>query len=139
MQELLAKGTNEPLTGGASFYSNVFVVPKHLGGLCHILSLEQFNHYMHISILRCLLLNRCGNLFIKVIMLSPLILRMLTYILLLFSIIVFIFGDLFGKISLNSGRFCHLGLLQPLGFSFLLLNPYCSFAKPKVLFHYLFG
>ena len=33
VDELLAKEAVEPLIGGASFYSNVFVVPKHSGGL----------------------------------------------------------------------------------------------------------
>ena len=33
VDELLAKGTIEPSSGGAGFYSSVFVVPKHTGGL----------------------------------------------------------------------------------------------------------
>ena len=33
VDELLAKGAFEPSSGGASFYSSVFVVPKHTGGL----------------------------------------------------------------------------------------------------------
>ena len=33
VDELLAKGETEPSSGGAGFYSNVFVVPKHTGGL----------------------------------------------------------------------------------------------------------
>ena len=32
MEKLLAKGTTAPSTGGAGFYSNVFVVPKCTGG-----------------------------------------------------------------------------------------------------------
>ena len=35
-------------------------------------------------------------------------------------------------INLISGRFCHLGWSQPLGFSLQLLNPFCSFANAKV-------
>ena len=31
LDELLAKGTFEPLTGGAGIYSTLFVVPKHTG------------------------------------------------------------------------------------------------------------
>ena len=31
--ELLAKGAIEPSSSGAGFYSSVFVVPKHTGGL----------------------------------------------------------------------------------------------------------
>ena len=38
----------------------------------------------------------------------------------------------FGRIHLIIGRFFPLGLLKPLGFSFPLLNPYCSFAVSGV-------
>ena len=48
VDELLAKGATEPSSGGASFYSSVFVVPKHTGGLHPILNLKCFNCYMHI-------------------------------------------------------------------------------------------
>ena len=33
VDELLAKGVTEPSTAGAAFYSNVFVVTKHVGSL----------------------------------------------------------------------------------------------------------
>ena len=48
VDELLAKGAIEPSSGGVGFYSSMFVVPKHTGGLCPILSLKHFNCYMHI-------------------------------------------------------------------------------------------
>ena len=48
VDELLAKGVIEPSSGGAGFYSSMFVVPKHTGGLWPILNLKHFNHYMHI-------------------------------------------------------------------------------------------
>ena len=48
VDELLAKGAIEPSSGGARFYSSVFVVPKHTGGLRPILNLKRFNCYMHI-------------------------------------------------------------------------------------------
>ena len=48
VDELLAKGAIEPSSGGAGFYSSVFVVSKHTGGLQPILNLEHFNCYMHI-------------------------------------------------------------------------------------------
>ena len=48
MEELLSKGAPEPSSGGAGFYSSVFVVPKHTGGLWPILNLKQFNFYLHI-------------------------------------------------------------------------------------------
>ena len=46
VDELLAKGANEPSSGGAGFYSSMFVVPKHPGGLQPILNLKHFNCYM---------------------------------------------------------------------------------------------
>ena len=49
VDELLAKGTIEPSSGGAGFYSSMFVMPKYTGGLQPILNLKCFNHYMHIS------------------------------------------------------------------------------------------
>ena len=33
VDELLVKSANEPSTGSASLYSNVFVVPKYIGAL----------------------------------------------------------------------------------------------------------
>ena len=48
MDELLVKEVIEPSSGGAGFYSSVFVVPKCIGGLWRILNLKHFNHYMHI-------------------------------------------------------------------------------------------
>ena len=48
MEELLSKLAIEPSSGGAGFYSSVFVVPKHTGGLWPILSLKWFNHYLYI-------------------------------------------------------------------------------------------
>ena len=48
VDELLAKGATQPSSGGAGFYSSMFVVPKHTGGHCPIFSLKCFNHFMHI-------------------------------------------------------------------------------------------
>ena len=48
VDELLAKGAIEPSSGGAGFYSSMFVVPKHAGGLWPILNLKHFNCYMHV-------------------------------------------------------------------------------------------
>ena len=62
MPELLIKGAFEPLTGGAGFYSNMFVVPNHLGGLHHILSLKQFNHCMYIPSFRMPIIKQVGQL-----------------------------------------------------------------------------
>ena len=46
VDELLSKEVIEPSSGGAGFYSSVFVVLKHTGGLKAILPLRQFNHYL---------------------------------------------------------------------------------------------
>ena len=48
VDEHLAKGAIEPSSGGAGFYSSMFVVPKHTGGLWPILNLKHVNCYMHI-------------------------------------------------------------------------------------------
>ena len=48
VDELLAKGAIEPSSGGAGFYSSVFVVPKCTRGLRPILNLKHFNCFMHI-------------------------------------------------------------------------------------------
>ena len=48
VDELLANGAMEPSLGGAGFYSSMFIVPKHTGGLQSILNLKHFNCYMHI-------------------------------------------------------------------------------------------
>ena len=45
---LLSKGVIEPSSGGAGFYSGMFLVPKHTGGLWPILNLKHFVHYMHV-------------------------------------------------------------------------------------------
>ena len=48
VDELHAKGVMETSSGGVDFYSSMFVVPKHTGGLWPILNLKHFNHYMHL-------------------------------------------------------------------------------------------
>ena len=40
VDELLSKGAIELSSSGAGFYSSMFVVPKHTGGLCPILNLK---------------------------------------------------------------------------------------------------
>ena len=56
VDELLAKGAIEPSSGGAGFYSRLFMVPKHTGGLRPILNLKHFNHSMHIPSFKMLTL-----------------------------------------------------------------------------------
>ena len=48
VDELLAKGAIAPSSGGAGFYSSLYIVPMCTGGLWPILNLKQFNHYLHI-------------------------------------------------------------------------------------------
>ena len=48
VDELLSKRVIDPSSGGAGFYSSMFMVPKYTGGLQPILNLKHFNHYMHI-------------------------------------------------------------------------------------------
>ena len=48
VNELFAKGVIEPSSGGAGFYSSVFVVPEPTGGLWPILNPKHFNCYMHV-------------------------------------------------------------------------------------------
>ena len=88
VDELLSKGVIEPSSGGAGFYLSVFIVPKFTGSLQPLLNLKWFNHYLHIPSFKILLSDMSGSLFSMVIMLSPWISRMLTYIFLLLSNIV---------------------------------------------------
>ena len=115
VDELLAKGVIEPSSGGAVFYSSMFVVPKHTGGLWPILNLKHFVICMYL-LLRYQLSDMSGSLFSMVIMLSPLIYRMLIYIFLLLSIIIVSY-ELFGTMCLISLKFCLLGWPQPFWFS----------------------
>ena len=88
VDELLHKGVIEPSSGGAGFYSSMFVVPKHTGGFQPILNLKHYNYCMHVPSLRCQLSDLSGSLFSIVIMLCLLIYRILIYIFLLLSIII---------------------------------------------------
>ena len=60
--ELSAKGAIEPSAGGADFYSNVFAVLKHTGGLQPILNLKKLNCYMHIPTYKILAIRKVGQL-----------------------------------------------------------------------------
>ena len=131
VDDLLSKGIIEPSSGGAGFYSSVFVVTKHTGGLQPILNLNQFNHYLHIPSFKMPTIKRVWQLIQWGIMLSPLISRMFIYMFLKLSIIIF-FYILFGTVHHISERFYLLGWPQPLGFSQPSLNLSCSFAVTKV-------
>ena len=51
LDDLLTKCAFEPSTDGAGFYPNIFVL-EHTGGLCPILNLKCFNHYISIPTFR---------------------------------------------------------------------------------------
>ena len=127
VDELLSKGAIEPSSGGAGFYSSVFVVPKCMlvdsGPYLTLSSLIVICIYL---LLRCLLCDICGNLFSMVIMLSPFIPRNAYLPFLLLSMTISY--DLFGTIHHINERFYLLGWLQPLVFSQPPLNLSCSFS-----------
>ena len=123
-----AKGAIEPSSGGAGFYSSMFVVPKHTRGLRPILNLKHFNHFMHIP--SCQLLKPYGSLSSRVILPFQLIYRMLIYMFPLLSIII-IFYILFGIMCLVSGRFYPLGLVPRVFTS--LMKPILFLCHCKVL------
>ena len=57
MDELLTKGAIKPCTGCDGFYSNIFVIPKHMGGLHPYSTLSNLItlctlHYLHIPIVK---------------------------------------------------------------------------------------
>ena len=85
IDELLPKDVTEPLIGGTGIYSNLYVVPKHTGGLQPIFNLYQFNCYMFIL---WILSDGYDTLFNKVIMLFLLMSRIFIYIFLLLSITI---------------------------------------------------
>ena len=115
VDELLAKGAIEPSSGGAGFYSSVFVVPKCTGGLCPILNLKHFNHFMHIASFKMPTLKNVwqhiqqGDFDFSIDLQDA-------YLHIPILSIIIIFYILFGVMCLISGRFYPLGLPQPLGF-----------------------
>ena len=123
VDELLAKGAIEPSSGGAGFYSSMFVVPKHTGCLRPILNLKHFNCYMHILSFKMPTLKTIWQLIQQGNFAFPLIYRMLIYIFPLLSIII-VFYVLFGVMCLISGRFYPLGLPQLLGFFYFPQKTY---------------
>ena len=81
VDEVLSEGAIQPSSGGFGFYYSVFVVPKCTGGLWPILYLSGLIVICIYFLLRSLLSDMSGSLFGMVFMLSPLISRMLIYIL----------------------------------------------------------
>ena len=82
-------------------------------------------------LLRCLLSQMYGTVFNMVIMLSPLISRMITYIFQLLSNII-IFYSMFGKIDSISGKFYLFGWPKALEFSRPSLNLSCSLSIARI-------
>ena len=133
VDELLAKGVIEPSSGGASFFSSMFVVPKCTGGLQPILNWKCFKCYMHVPSFKMTtqLSDMSSSLFSMAIILSPLNYRMLIYIFLSLSSIIISY-ILFSTMCLISGRFYHLDWPQLHGFSQPSLSLFCSFAITRV-------
>ena len=48
VDDLLPKGAIELSSGGAGFYSSVFVVPNSTGSLWPMLNLKWFSYYLHV-------------------------------------------------------------------------------------------
>ena len=87
-------------------------------------------------LLRYLLSGRYGNLFTKVIMLSQ---RDLKGAYLHIVIKFHHFLNLFGKINLFSGGFCHIDWPQPLALLLPLLSPYFPLSMEGFLYYHIFG
>ena len=109
VDELLAKGAIEPSSGGARFYSSVFVDLSILGASDPYSILSILIIICTFLLLRCQLLKLYGSLSSRVIMSFPLIFRMLIYMFPLLSIIAG-FYILFGIMCLISGGFYLFGL-----------------------------
>ena len=97
----MAKDAIEPSSGGAGFYSKIFVVPKGMGGLYSILHLKHFNCYIHIPTFK-IPTNQTGKLLVQpgdyaFLMVS----RMHIHV-------PIDFYGLFGATNIISGRFCLL-------------------------------
>ena len=112
VDELLAKGAIEPSPGGASFYSSVFVVPKHTGGLHPIFNLKCFNCFMHIPSFKMPILKTVWQLIQQGDYAFSIDLQDAYLHVPLLSIIAS-FYILFGVMCLISGGFCLLDLPQP--------------------------
>ena len=132
VDELLAKGVIEPSSGGAGFYSNIFVVPKYTGGLWPILNLKHFNPYLHIPSFKMPTIRHVWSLiqhgdyafsfdlqdsYLHI----PIVKHHCHFLLFVWH-----------KICLISGRLYLFGWPQPLRFSQPSLNLFCSFAIARV-------
>ena len=131
MDEFLAKGAIDPSSGGAGFYSNIFVTPNCMSGYHPILHLRQFNYCMYIFTFKipdirqvCMLIeqeNYALSIDIKDVYLHIHIIKYHHN-----------FYSLYGKMNLINERFYHFGCPWPLGFSPSSLCPFCSFAIARV-------
>ena len=74
-----------------------------------------------------MLSDRYGNLFRFSMLIMIFLLIKDAYLHIPIVSIIITFLNLFDKVNLTNGKFCHLGGPQFLEFSLLSLNPYCSF------------
>ena len=128
MDELLAEGAIEPSSCCASFYSSMFVVPMHTGGLWPILNLKLFNHYMHVPSSKMPTIRHVWQL----IQLGHYAFSIDLQDAYLHIYIVKHHHCFLQFVCLISGRFCPFGWPQPLGFSLPSLNLFCSLAITRV-------
>ena len=131
MDELLAKGVIEPSDSGAGFYSSVFVVPKHTGGLQPICNHKHFHCYLHIPSFKMPPIRHVQQL-IQSGDYAFFIDHQDAYLHICIVKHHRHFYDLFGTIHHISGKFYLFGWSQPLGFSQPSLNLSCSFAITRV-------
>ena len=122
----------EPFSGGAGFYSSVFVFPKHNAGFWPIHNLKHFMIICISLLLRCLLKDMYSNLFNMVIMLSPSIPRVLILHIPIVKHHHCFFMICLVKICCISGKVYLLGWPQSLGYSQPSLNQSCSFSITRV-------
>ena len=115
----------------AGFYSSMFAVPKHTGGLQPILNLKYFNHYVHIPSFKMPMIRhvwqliQCGDYVFSIDLQDA-------YLHIPILSIIVVSYDLFGTMCLISGRFYHLGWPQLHGFSQPSLDLFCSSAIRRV-------
>ena len=116
VDDVPAKGVIEPSSGGAGFYSSMFVVPKYTNSLWPILNLKRFNNYLHIpsfempTIRHAWQLNQHGDYAFSIDLHDA-------YLYIPIAKCHHHFYNLFGAICHISGQFYLLGWPQPLGFS----------------------
>ena len=124
---LLSRGVIGPSSGGAGFYSSVFVVPKCTGGLWPILSLKWFNHYLYIPSFKMSTIRHVWQLIQHGDYAFSIDLQDTNLHIPIVEHHHHFFLQFFGTICHIIGKFYLLGWLKSLGFLQPSLNLSCSF------------